>query len=188
MGRELQQQFIRACARGTLEEVKELVAAGGFDINAVDYYNMELHTGLQAACYDHRVDICEYLLGLPDIDPNHENWDSMACLFVALGARDLKILHLLLDHPRTNVNLVQMKCGDTPLEGAILHDPMLALEILARRTDVDVTPILEPTKPKDLGNLRPLLEEYRRNPEAISARLRSLRSLYPGWPRAGEQN
>ena len=97
MNVEAQRQLILASDRGDLALVRDLVGQG-VDPNAQIPGYMAGQTLLMAAAEEGREDVTQFLLSLPNINPNARDVDSWTALSLASLYGHLNIVKLLLDH------------------------------------------------------------------------------------------
>jgi ankyrin repeat protein len=74
--------LIDACIKGDFDEVKNILAIPGININHKD---SDCSTALICACQSRKADIANHLLTIPGIDINHKGWEGWTALMIACG-------------------------------------------------------------------------------------------------------
>ena len=114
----------RASDSGALDVVKMLVEAGA-GVRVIDHYGDTCLT--IAAFYGHIETVC-YLVGLPEVDVNHQNCNRVTVLHRAARGHGAHVVQLLIDAGAD----IETKDNDgfSPLHRAIAEDALDIVEIL----------------------------------------------------------
>ncbi len=127
-----QGQFIQACAKGQLRQVKKLFTTPGVDINAPCAYH---ETALFKACAEGRTNVVKFLLRQKGIHSHQADNAGQTPLHIACADGHTKVVKLLLTHDYIDVNL-RDNDGDTPLKIARQGGHSVIIKLLLGRADI----------------------------------------------------
>lgn len=201
MSTELEQQLRRACEKGYVDEVKELLLNHEIDINHNDPTNPPYGTPLRIASTCGREEVVKLLLDDPRIDVNATNWEGRTAFYLACERGRLNVVKILLKDLRIEVGKVSND-GTTPLYAAAIKGHLEVVEwLLSSGRDVNIKAmnkngktLLESLKVKgkearesSIGddNLKKksiiikTLERFEHNPEKMKKKLRE-KITFPG--------
>ena len=110
----------------------------GADVNYMPYNGVTLLTKIVKCSHKDKYKALEYLLTLDNLDINkRQERNRQVTLMYAIDCKDNKALKMLLDHPDTDVNIVD-RDNNNSLYHAYYNNNFEAYEMLLKREDTDV--------------------------------------------------